>query len=392
MLVAMADDFWEHAARQDPLWAILSDPVMAGRRWSLDEFFESGRREISLLEYQLRRLGRVPRRERALDFGCGVGRLTQALAPSFAEVIGIDASPTMIALANRLNRHPGSVRYVLNQSPRLEQIGPGTVDLVYSDIVLQHVEPEAARGYIAEFLRILRPGGITVFQLPSHKRPASALAGQPVSMPLEAYDAELQIVSGPPEAMAAGHTATIVVDVVNARALSWDQGSSGSIRLGNHWRSRGGAMLIQDDGRAVLPARLEPGERCSVAIEVQAPPEAGEFLFEIDLVHEGISWFGDRGSRTTSQSVAVESSAASTSDADAPGAVSMAETPYPDIYAGLPPEPGEIGHFPMHGIPRDEVLALIGAQGGDAFYIENDERGGPEWEGYRYYVVKSGVL
>jgi hypothetical protein len=53
----VAADFWEEAAQRDPLFAILSDPSRRGRRWDLESFFETGRREISLLLYQLQRLG-----------------------------------------------------------------------------------------------------------------------------------------------------------------------------------------------------------------------------------------------------------------------------------------------------------------------------------------------
>jgi 2-polyprenyl-3-methyl-5-hydroxy-6-metoxy-1,4-benzoquinol methylase len=94
----MATDFWELAAQRDPLWAVLSDPAKRGRQWDLRAFFETGAREVSLLLYQLRRLGHSPATGRALDFGCGVGRLTQPLALMFDEAIGVDASPTMIDL------------------------------------------------------------------------------------------------------------------------------------------------------------------------------------------------------------------------------------------------------------------------------------------------------
>src|SRR5438445_9101994 len=59
---------WDRHAAADPLWAVLSDPAT--------------------LLYELGCLIEV-RREAALDFGCGVGRLTQALAPHFARVVGV---------------------------------------------------------------------------------------------------------------------------------------------------------------------------------------------------------------------------------------------------------------------------------------------------------------
>jgi 2-polyprenyl-3-methyl-5-hydroxy-6-metoxy-1,4-benzoquinol methylase len=111
----MTDNFWESAAQRDPLWAILSDPAKKGRRWTTREFFITGQREISLLMYQLRQLGHLPAAGRALDFGC-IGRLTQALARFFPEVIGVDISPTMLRLAAQANMAPDRVCYVRNQT------------------------------------------------------------------------------------------------------------------------------------------------------------------------------------------------------------------------------------------------------------------------------------
>ena len=383
----MADEFWEHAARQDPLWAILSDPVMRGRRWSLSDFFQSGAREIALLGYQLRRLGRSPKPGRALDFGCGVGRLTQALATRFDHVVGIDVSPTMIQLAQRLNRYPEKVRYVLNQAPDLSQIESASVDFLYSDIVLQHLEPERARVYLTEFMRLLPVGGIAVFQLPSVKRPLSEISNLPLSMPMDAYRASIRIVDALPASLGLQEAATLTVDVTNASSIAWDQSVVGAIRLGNHWRGASGEMLIQDDGRAALKGVVEAGETLRASIEVQAPPDAAEFLCELDLVHEGISWFADRGSRVVSTRVTVAGARTATQSAPLPAGDRGED--FPDIYDGLPGGEGEdIGAFPMFGIPREDVLRLVEAQGGEAFFVEPDERGGPEWEGYRYYVVK----
>jgi SAM-dependent methyltransferase len=386
----MRTDFWEIAARRDPLWAVLSDPSKRGRQWDMGAFFETGAREISLLLYQLRRLARFPRIDRALDFGCGVGRLTEPLAATFAEAIGVDASPTMIDLARRLSRHPRA-RYVLNQSPRLEAFGDASFDFVYSDIVLQHLDPDAAAGYVIEFLRLLKPRAIAVFQLPSHKRSPAERPRQPQRMPSQAYAAALRVVDGPPRQMAPQATALVTVELRNASTTPWNQLETGVIRAGNHWRSPQGAMLIQDDGRARLPEIVEPETPLLLDIPIQAPPEPGQFVCEFDLVHEGITWFGDAGSRLPVQRT-VSVVAAGADDRPSP---SQAETvtggaaEFPDIDALLgPADLSEIPPFPMHGVPRDHVLALLAAHGGEPFLIEDDERGGPEWQGYRYFVEK----
>ena len=384
----MTDAFWEDAAKIDPLWAILSDPIMRGRKWNLRDFFESGRREISLLEHQLRRLGRFPRGERALDFGCGVGRLTQALARSFPQVLGVDVSPTMVRLAEGLNRHGDRVRYVVIDRPHLDGVPSDAFALVYSDIVLQHVEPDRAAGYIAEFLRVLVPGGVAVFQLPSQRSGESSRAA--VSMPLDAYRAEVQILEPPPPVMEPGQRASVIVEIMNVSAVIWDQQTVGSIRAGNHWRDATGDMLIQDDGRSDLPHVVRPGQRVAASLTVEAPHAASSLLCEVDLVHEGISWFADRGSRAVSMPVTISASDSYLDVVrDTSTAIQDDRFEYPDIYADLPSADMMVAQeFPMHGIARDEVLELIARHGCETFFVEDDERGGPEWRGYRYYVAK----
>jgi SAM-dependent methyltransferase len=158
---------WEELGESDPLWAIVSRPEMRGRRWKVDEFFQTGEERVKELFRRVTCLTSLPAAGRALDFGCGVGRLTQALARRFAEVVGIDAAASMIREANRLNRYPERVRYFVNQSDELSQFSSGSFDFILSDIVLQHIRRRAALHYLGEFVRVLRPGGYMVFQVPS---------------------------------------------------------------------------------------------------------------------------------------------------------------------------------------------------------------------------------
>src|ERR1700728_2863656 len=111
---------WESQAQADPLWAVLSEPDRIQRQWDIDSFMATGEEHISKSLQTFADLGgRLPDHDLALDFGSGVGRLTQPLARRFAHVIGVDISPTMIAVAQRLNVYPEQVRFVLNQQPDL---------------------------------------------------------------------------------------------------------------------------------------------------------------------------------------------------------------------------------------------------------------------------------
>lgn len=103
--------------------------------------------------------------QRALDFGCGVGRLTQALAQHVDEVDGVDISPSMVAHAQQLNRWPHKCRYHVNCRSDLQVFPDDHFDFIYSSITLQHIEPSFAKLYIREFIRVLRPKGVAVFQV-----------------------------------------------------------------------------------------------------------------------------------------------------------------------------------------------------------------------------------
>lgn len=161
---------WDDLAELDPYWAALTDDARRGRRDS-SGFVESGRREIKrLLEYAAA-LGHPRERRAALDFGCGPGRLTRALAEEFHESVGVDVSPRMVEEARRLNADVGNCRFVVGERALLE-LEEGAFDLVYSNLVLQHVsDRDAALAYVSGFVRALAPGGLTAFQLLTHVPP-----------------------------------------------------------------------------------------------------------------------------------------------------------------------------------------------------------------------------
>jgi SAM-dependent methyltransferase len=158
---------WEHLAETDPLWAILTVPGRKGGRWDVDEFFATGEAEVAHVASVAENLGRPARRARALDFGCGVGRLTRALGTRFDTAIGIDISAGMVEQARRLNQAFPACEFRVNASPDLAALESDSFDVVYSSIALQHIPtvPEIER-YVTEFLRVARPDGLVVFGLP----------------------------------------------------------------------------------------------------------------------------------------------------------------------------------------------------------------------------------
>jgi SAM-dependent methyltransferase len=152
---------WEELAK-DPLWAILTGK----RDWNLEEFFSTGESEVQSLMAAATRLRFPKERFRAMDFGCGVGRLTRYLANHFHECWGVDVSGQMLELAAKYNPY---CHFHLNQRSNLQGFPDNHFDLVYSVIVLQHQpDREIIESYLWEFVRVLRPQGLLAFQLPSY--------------------------------------------------------------------------------------------------------------------------------------------------------------------------------------------------------------------------------
>jgi trans-aconitate methyltransferase len=155
---------WEEMAAVDPLWAILSNPAKRFGKWEIEDFLRTGREEVAGLMQTAGQFALPQRHRRAIDFGCGVGRLTRALRDYFPECYGIDVSQAMLQRARQLA--PGCE---FRQGSDLGSFPRQSADLIYSSLVLQH-QPDKKRvkAIISDMIRVLAPGGLLVFQMPLH--------------------------------------------------------------------------------------------------------------------------------------------------------------------------------------------------------------------------------
>jgi SAM-dependent methyltransferase len=94
----------------------------------------------------------------ALDVGCGVGNIHDALEPHVAKLHGIDISPRALDLASAA--HP---RVEYRSYDGVDFPFPsGTFDLVFAICVLHHVPPSEWSSFVAQMARVARPGGLVV--------------------------------------------------------------------------------------------------------------------------------------------------------------------------------------------------------------------------------------
>jgi SAM-dependent methyltransferase len=167
---------WDELGKLDPLYAIKVGTrkedgeweSKKGGEWDISEFFQTGIDEINNIMKEIDQLSLKLSYTRALDFGCGVGRVTQALSKYFETVDGVDIAPSMIEQANIYNKYKDNVHYYLNNKNSLEIFQDNTYDFIYSVEVLHHMHPRYQENYLSELLRILSPEGLLVFELPSN--------------------------------------------------------------------------------------------------------------------------------------------------------------------------------------------------------------------------------
>lgn len=157
-----SDRTWRHWGRVDPYFGVLSHPRFQKTSIadSRAEFFDSGTGQIvSTLELLDKHFDRA-QRSRALDFGCGVGRLTLPLARAYEHVVGVDISPHMLAECKDNAAGAGLDHIELASSSNdLEEV-KGHFDLVHSYLVLQHIPVAKGMAIVNELLDRVAPGGL----------------------------------------------------------------------------------------------------------------------------------------------------------------------------------------------------------------------------------------
>ncbi|MEO6688097.1 MAG: class I SAM-dependent methyltransferase [Dokdonella sp.] len=172
-LFAHVNASWQQLGETDPYYSVLTNPKYLGLPSGeiIDTFFRSGHDEVRRFLLTLERNGlAIDQGATCLEYGCGLGRVTQALAPHFSRTLAVDISSAHLALAERHAREAeaGNIEWRHLESVAALDDLPA-VDVVYSIIVLQHNPPPVIDRIIAAFARILKPGGLAYFQVPTYR-------------------------------------------------------------------------------------------------------------------------------------------------------------------------------------------------------------------------------
>ncbi len=162
-----SDASWESYGRRDAYYGVLSTDKFRGKNLSeamIADFMQSGENHISeVLGFAEKCLGPVAR-GRALDFGCGVGRLLLPLARRFGHATGLDISDSMLAETRRNAGKAGIENIGLAHRPE-ELPENDTYDFIHSVIVLQHIPTARGEALISALLARLAPGGVAMLHV-----------------------------------------------------------------------------------------------------------------------------------------------------------------------------------------------------------------------------------
>jgi SAM-dependent methyltransferase len=153
---------WEGFAADDPMYYIETRQ----RTWDRDEFFESGGWFVG---QAMSWVGDGVGRERMLELGCGLGRLSVHFASHFAHVDAVDISDTMIDRARRFDP-PANLEFHVISGRDLAQFATGAYDMVASFLVFQHIDrDDVVANYLGEIARVLRPRAAAVLQFDTRR-------------------------------------------------------------------------------------------------------------------------------------------------------------------------------------------------------------------------------
>jgi hypothetical protein len=124
------------------------------------------------------------------------------------------------------------------------------------------------------------------------------------------YRAEIGA-AGAPTRLRPGERAELTLRVRNLGPVAWpalgDERGMYKVNAGDIWLDPGTGRVVNNlDGRTGLAADLAPGAETELRLPVTAPPAPGDYVLEIDMIHEGVTFFSEKGSKTLRMNVRVE--------------------------------------------------------------------------------------
>jgi len=163
---------WEHLGRTRAHHSVLTSesflPEELGN--NITEFWSSGYQELSLIEKLLDRHEKSLKKDIiAVEYGCGVGRITAPIAKNVAFLHAYDISAPHLEYAKEHMKEVEVENVTFHQVT--DPLTPlQKCDFFYSRIVFQHNPPPIIHQLFKNALSSLNPGGVAIIQVPTFIR------------------------------------------------------------------------------------------------------------------------------------------------------------------------------------------------------------------------------
>ena len=177
-MTSKIEENWEYYGAENPYYAVLSEEKYRDENLSgevLADFFASGEEYVNRIwKVVEQNFGKDFHPARALDFGCGVGRLTLPLAAKCDEIIGVDIAENMLVEARKNCEKLGvkNAKFIKGDN-NLSKINE-KFDFVHSFIVFQHIEPKLGEKIARRLIESLNPGGVGVLHFTYRNKASKA--------------------------------------------------------------------------------------------------------------------------------------------------------------------------------------------------------------------------
>jgi SAM-dependent methyltransferase len=166
------DADWTAISAREPHFGVLTNERYLAANLTaeaVEDFYSTGTGDVAVIVEELRRRWPDFSPTAAIDFGCGVGRLSLAMLAHAAEVVGVDVAPAMLLRATERAKKVGAHLTFTDQIP-------DSADWVMSHIVFQHIPPARGLKLLEKLLATLPVGGFASLQFTIH-RAATRLGG-----------------------------------------------------------------------------------------------------------------------------------------------------------------------------------------------------------------------
>ncbi len=190
-MLAQVRRIWTALGQEKPYFSVLGEKRFSPGlvEANLEAFGKTGRDEIDVLKRRLTALEIDPAdHPDAVEYGCGVGRVTVPLSGLFRKVTGFDISEPHLELAQQAARIAGRRNIALAPVKDIRALDVPQHDFFYSRMVLHRNPPPLQAQILRRCLGRMRVGGIAVFQLLTHLEgyrydTAAWLAAKPLEEP-----------------------------------------------------------------------------------------------------------------------------------------------------------------------------------------------------------------